>query len=137
MFNGGGGVRDIEISRKRRYPIPHKNISHSLPFQTEGTSRFSGILTGNLHPKRRFGQLPSRHIGANQILMFSMSNWKILFRLENEGGEESLILLLVLGLLIGRCWKDSKEMCGNLEFILTWGLLIAVFVFLFVAGEGR
>lgn len=48
-----------------------------------------------------------------------------------------MILLLVLGLLIGRCWKDSKEMCGNLEFILTWGLLITIFVFLFVAGEGR
>lgn len=48
-----------------------------------------------------------------------------------------MILLLVLGLLIRRCWKDSKEMCGKIEFILTWGLLIAVFVFCFVAGEGR
>ena len=42
-----------------------------------------------------------------------------------------MILLLVLGLIILRCWKDSKEMCGKLEFILTWGLLIAFFAFIF------
>lgn len=48
-----------------------------------------------------------------------------------------MILLLVLGLMIRRCWKDSKEMCGKIELILIWGLLIAVFVFLWFTWERR
>lgn len=40
-----------------------------------------------------------------------------------------MILLLVLGLLTRRCWKDSKEMCGKIEAIATW-VLFAVYFFL-------
>ncbi len=40
-----------------------------------------------------------------------------------------MILLLVLGLLVRRCRKDSKEMCGKIEFIAFW-VLSAVYFFL-------
>mgnify|MGYP007080084819 CR=1 FL=1 len=40
-----------------------------------------------------------------------------------------MMLLLVLGLLVRRCWKDSKEMCGKIEAIVFW-VLSAVYFFL-------
>ena len=40
-----------------------------------------------------------------------------------------MILLLVLGLLVRRCWKDSKEMCGKIETIVFW-VLSAIYFFL-------
>ena len=52
-----------------------------------------------------------------------------------KGGDESLIILLVLGLLIGRCWKDSKEMCGNLEAIALWVLLAIDFFLIFYGSK--
>ena len=42
-----------------------------------------------------------------------------------------MIFLLVLGLLIRRCWKDSKEMCGKLEFILIWTISAIYFFLIF------
>jgi hypothetical protein len=48
-----------------------------------------------------------------------------------------VILLLVLGLIIRRCWKDSKEMCGKLEAIATWVLSIGYFVLLWFTWKGR
>lgn len=43
-----------------------------------------------------------------------------------KGGEESLILLLVLGLLIRRCWKDIKEIYGIIGIILAIVAIIIV-----------
>ena len=48
-----------------------------------------------------------------------------------------MILLLVLGLLIRRCWKDSQEMCGKLEAIAFWVLLAADFFLMFYFSKQK
>lgn len=48
-----------------------------------------------------------------------------------------MIILLVLGLIIRRCLKDSKEMCGKVEAIAIWVLLIGVFAVLWFTWEWR
>ncbi len=46
-----------------------------------------------------------------------------------KGSEESLIPLLVLGLLIRRCWKDIKEIYGTAGIILAIIAIIIVEIF--------
>lgn len=46
-----------------------------------------------------------------------------------------MILLLVLGLMIRRCWKDSKEMCGKIEAIAFWVLSVIDFFLMFYFFE--
>lgn len=42
-----------------------------------------------------------------------------------------MIILLILFFILRRCWKDSKEMCGKIEAIATWVLLVVYFFLMF------
>ena len=46
-----------------------------------------------------------------------------------------MIILLVLGLIVRRCWKDSKEMCGRLEAIAFWVLSVFDFFLIFYFSD--